>query len=94
MFTPNQAEIVLHLLHGFRENERDRPETLENMIEYLKHGKLPIRELAAAYLIRWVPEGRKILYDAGGSPAQLEQGYKEWKKLIPDGKLPARSSGR
>lgn len=82
MYTPNQAEIVLHLLHGFRENERARPETLEHLTEYLRHSKLPIRELASAYLNRLLPAGRKILYDAGGSPEQIKQGYGQWKKEI------------
>ncbi len=92
MFTPNQAEIVLHLLHGFRETERDRPETVDHMVEYLRHSQLPIRELASAYLNRWLPAGRKILYDAGGSQSQIDQGYQEWKKLIAT--RPTRPSGR
>jgi hypothetical protein len=90
MFTPNQAENVLRLLHGFPENERRRSETLDHLIENLRHPQPAIRELASYYLYLWIPEGRKILYDAGGSPAQIEQGYKEWKKLVPNGKLPAR----
>jgi hypothetical protein len=95
MYTPNQAEIVLTLLHGFRENDRNRATTYETLIEYLRHSKIAIRELASSYLNRWVPEGRtKILFDAGGSESQLRQGYDEWKKLVPNGKVPSSAPAR
>jgi hypothetical protein len=89
-FSDRQADIVLHLLHGFRDTDRNRPETYETLIEYLRNSKVPIRELASWYLQRWVPAGRGIAYDAGGNAKQIEQAYQEWKKLIPNGQLPPR----
>jgi hypothetical protein len=87
-YTAEQAEIVVQLLHGFRDSDRDRPETFETLIEYLRHRKRSVRELARWHLYRWVISGRSIPYDASASPEQLERAYKAWKTLIPDGKLP------
>src|SRR5262249_36041654 len=87
-YTQEQAEIVIQLLNGFRDSDRDRPETYETLIEYLRHRKRSVRELARWDLYRWVIGGRTIPYDAAASPEQLERAYKAWKELIPDGKLP------
>lgn len=88
-YTEREAESVLQLLHGFRDADRDRPETYELLIEYLHHSKLPIRELARWYLYRWVSAGRNIPYDPADQ-ASVSRAYKEWKKLVPDGQLPPR----
>lgn len=87
-YTPEQAEIVAQLLHGFKESDRDRAETYETLIEYLRHRKRSVRELARYHLYRWVIDGRKIPYDASLSAEQLDKAVKAWKELIPDGKLP------
>ncbi len=89
-YTPRQAETVLQLLHDFSADDRDRPETYETLIGYLRHAKPAVRELAKWYLYRWVPAGRNIAYDPAGSEAEQERGYQEWKKLIPNGKLPPK----
>lgn len=87
-YTPEQAEIVAQLLHGFKESDRDRAETYETLIDYLRHRKRSVRELARYHLHRWVIDGRKIPYDASYTPEQLDKAVKAWKELIPDGKLP------
>jgi hypothetical protein len=87
-YAPAQAEIVVQLLLGFRETDRERPETYETLIEYLRHRKRSIRELARWQLYHWVIAGRDIPYDASASDEDREKAYKAWKKLIPDGKLP------
>jgi hypothetical protein len=89
-YTPRQAETVLQLLHDFSIDDRDRPETYETLIGYLRHPQPAIRELAKWYLYRWVPAGRSIAYDPAGPEAQAERAYKEWKQLIPNGKLPPK----
>ena len=85
---PAQAETVMHLLHSFGEAEVASPSLYELLIEYLKNDKIGIRSLAYWHLIRLAPAGRKIAYDPAGSKEELLKGYAEWKKLIPDGKLP------
>jgi hypothetical protein len=64
------------------------PETYETLIAYLRHDKQPVRELAKWHLDRLAPAGRSIPFDAAAPPEEREKAYKEWKKLIPDGKLP------
>lgn len=89
-FTPAQADIVLRLLHSFGQKDLARPETYEVLIEFLRHDKLAIRELAEYHIYRLVPEGKKIVYNPAGTKAELETAYKEWKKLVPDGELPKK----
>lgn len=88
MLSTNQAEILLQMLHSFDEGARDRPETYETMIEYLRHDNMAIRELARWHLYRWAIAGRDIPYDAAAGKADLDKAYNAWKRLIPDGKLP------
>jgi hypothetical protein len=88
-----QAEIVMQLLHSFSEEDTAKPEVYETLIDYLKHPKQPIRELAYWHLVRLVPEGAKIPYDAAGKSDQLENAHRLWKQLIPEGKLPPRAGG-
>lgn len=87
-YTEREAETVMHLLHGFTEQDRALPQTYETLIEYLRFKKVPVRELAHWQLYRWVQAGRNIPYDAAGNEAALDKAYKAWKELIPQGQLP------
>ncbi|MBL8794940.1 MAG: hypothetical protein JNM56_13610 [Planctomycetia bacterium] len=89
-YSPAQAEIVLRLLHSFGEADLGRPETYEALIAYLKHDRVSIRELARWHLIRLVPAGKAIKYDAAGTPKDRDAAYAEWKKLVPEGELPKK----
>ena len=82
------AEIIMELLHPFSEKQKHEPETYETLIAYLNHDKLPIRELAYSHLVALVPQGVKIPYDPAGGVDNRDYSYQEWKKLIPQGKLP------
>lgn len=93
-YTPNQASVVLQLLHSFGENDLARPATYETLIDYLLHDKLAIRQLAKWHLDRLVPAGRGIAYDPAGPPDARHQAYDQWKKLVPNGKLPAEGKRR
>lgn len=88
-YTPNQARIVLQLLFGFTPAEIARPETYEVLIEYLRHDKPGIRNIAAWHLVRLVPAGKAIAWKPAGTPAEADQAYAAWKKLVPAGTLPA-----
>jgi hypothetical protein len=90
-YTPQQAETCLHLLHDFSRDDMDRPETYETLIAYLRHRQPAVRALAAWYLYRLAPAGQKIAYDPTGPEAEREKAYQEWKRLIPQGKLPSRA---
>jgi hypothetical protein len=89
-YSPAKAQIVLHLLHSMGEAQLGRPETYETLIDYLMHDKVPIRELAHWHLVRLVPLGGIITYDAGDSAEKRQQAFDRWKRLIPDGQLPPR----
>lgn len=87
-YTPNQADVVMHLLHTPGPAQLADPSLWEAGIEYLKSDKVAIRQLAAFHLYRLVKDAKKIKYDPAGSKEQLEAAYKEWKKLVPDGSVP------
>ena len=57
----------------------------------LRHSKPAIRTLAAGYLYRLAPAGKTIAYSPLGSEDERDKAYKEWKALIPFGKLPPKA---
>jgi hypothetical protein len=89
-FSVGQADIVLNLLQGFSAKDLGRTETYQTLINFLRHDKLAVRELAAWALYRLVPQGKSISYDAAGTEEQRRQGQAEWRALIPQGQLPPR----
>jgi hypothetical protein len=82
------AEIVLHLFHGFSTGQLENPEAIANLVNYLRHSDLPVRELAYLQLRMLVPAGRKIPFDPAGRRPQRDRALEEWKKLIPAVKAP------
>jgi hypothetical protein len=91
-YSPAHAAIILQLLHSFGDEDLARPETYEVLIAYLDHEQLAIRYLANWHLIRLVPAGKKINYQALAPKETREQAIAEWKKLIPTGKLPPKTT--
>jgi hypothetical protein len=87
-YTAKQAEVVMGLLHTLSNRDLDRPETYSRLIDYLRQDTPAIRELAHWHLIRLVPKGSKIPFDALGNADSLDRAYQAWKKLIPEGSLP------
>ena len=88
MFTANQAEIVMQLLHSFGDSDLAKPATYETLIDYLVHEKLAVRELAKFHLYRLVPAGKDIAYDPAGAAEERTKAHDKWHTLIPNGKLP------
>jgi hypothetical protein len=90
-YTAAQADTLLQLLHGLSdEHDRNRPESYETLIAYLRHPKLAVRQLAIMQLLSWVPQGQSISYDPAGTEVERERRYQAWRKLIPAGVVPAR----
>jgi hypothetical protein len=87
-YSPALAETVMQLLHSPFDDKL--PETYEVLIGYLRHEKLPVRELARWHLQRLAPGIKDIPYDAAGTDEEREKAYREWKKRIPDGSLPPK----
>jgi hypothetical protein len=87
-YTPIQAKSLIHLLNGIEAAKRTEPSTYEILIHGLNHSKVPMRELARWHLVRLVPDGKVIVYDAGADEAQRQRAIQEWRRLIPEGELP------
>jgi hypothetical protein len=83
------AEIVVALLHDFKEVDKRRPSTYEALVSYLNHPKMAIRELGYFHLRR-LAAGLKEApnYDASWPSDRREKAAKEWEDLIAKGKLP------
>lgn len=89
-FSKHHSATVLQLLHSAFAPEE--PETYEALIEYLRHDRLAIRELAWRHLSRYVPEDIAVPYDPAATPDKRAKAYEAWKLLIPSGSLPARKA--
>jgi hypothetical protein len=89
-FAPGEAEIVLQLLHRFGPRDLAQPETYEALINYLASPKVAVRELGHWHLVRLVPAGKSIPFDAGATPDTRAAAQAAWRKLIPPGELPKR----
>jgi len=89
-YTPNQASATLNLLHSYGEEDLARPETYEMLMDYMESDKQAMRGLAYWHLSRLVPEGKKFNYEPQDSKEKREAALKEWRKLIPAGKLPPK----
>jgi hypothetical protein len=92
-YRSSTAETIMVLIHGYPQESWTKPETYEQLIEYLLSDKLPIRELAN-WNLSLQPATReiaqKIPYDPAGGQDQRVAAHDEWKKYIPDGKLPTK----
>jgi hypothetical protein len=89
-FPPAHAVIILNLLHSFSDEQLARPELYEVLIDYLDHERLVVRALANWHLIRLAPEGKKIEFKPLDDKEKREEAIRQWKKLIPPGKLPPK----
>jgi hypothetical protein len=90
-FSAEQAEIVVQLLRPFPVTDINQPATYEALIAYLSNDKLAIRELAYDKLEMLAPvEAKEVPFDPAWDNDRREKAAREWKRRIPDGKLPAR----
>lgn len=87
-YTPTQAKNLIYLFNGIEADKLKRPETYEVLIGALNHNKMAVRELAHWHLIRLVPDGKSIAYDAAGPEMQRLQAIAAWRRLVPEGELP------
>ena len=86
--SPAHAEIIVDLLHSPGEADQARPETYEALIEYLKHDRQAVRELAYWHLFRLVEGAEKIPYNPADPPEQLQTACEKWRQFVPAGSVP------
>jgi hypothetical protein len=86
--SPVQAKNRLHLLVGFTDEEHREPGTYELLLAFLNHQKLGIRHLAHWHLVRLVPQGAQIGFDAAAPAEERARAVARWRALIPEGRLP------
>jgi hypothetical protein len=87
-YTPTQAKNLIHLFNGIQKDRLRQPDTYEMLIDALNHPKMAGRELARWHLVRLVPDGKSITYDAAAPEAERTRAVEAWRKLVPPGELP------
>jgi hypothetical protein len=92
-YTPEQAEIVMRLLHEISPQELQKKETWASLVEFLRNDKPAIRQLAFFHLFRLVPEARLSKYNPLGDSTKRESAYAAWQQLLRDNKLPPMGPG-
>lgn len=76
------AEAMLQLLHSPFDPEA--PETYSALLAYLRHPRTAVREMARWHLDRYLPEGKKISFDATADEATRDRAIQAWKTLIEE----------
>jgi hypothetical protein len=93
-YSEQQAETALMLLHGFAEPTTTDPATYQTVIAALSSDRVGIRELAIWRLAWLDPEGAaRINFRPGETDMNRERAIAEWKRRIPEGKLPPGKNG-
>jgi hypothetical protein len=92
-YSKEKAEIIIRLLHSVSEADAAKPKTYQDLISYLDHDNLAIRQLAFWHLSFLVPEGaQQIVYDPAADAEQRKPACEQWKKLLANGKVLPRPS--
>jgi len=82
-FRRADAESVLELLDGLTLEELRQRETYDTLLDYLKHHRIEVRELAYAHLLTILGEDeKKPSYNPAGTSEQIKQGAEEWQKYL------------
>jgi hypothetical protein len=88
-YTPTKAALACKLMRPLPAEELGRAATYQELIGYLDHENLLVRDLAFWHLANLVPEGpRKIPYDPVGDDQRRRQAVELWRKLVPPGTVP------
>jgi hypothetical protein len=81
-YTDKQIVTIRQLLQGFQGPQWAEPAVQASVVDYLLHDKLLIRQLACSLLLRKMPEGKDIGYDAGADVRKRELACEEWRALV------------
>ncbi len=88
-YDPIDAKAVFDLLHAFYYlDAQSQPEVIDALINYLRHPKLAVRELAFWHLLR-SPAGRvQLNYNATWDQERRDKAVDEMRRLRRENKLP------
>lgn len=88
-YSDRLAEETMTLLHGFPESAANDPATFDALFVMLRSERVGERELAYWRLSQLDPEGAaRNRFHPGDPVDQRERAIGEWRRRIPEGKLP------
>lgn len=92
-YPKEQVHLVLRLLQSYSREAIARADTYQELIRYLEHDNLAVRELGHWHLFNLVFEkARAIPYDAAADAVKRQENVRRWQKEIPPGTVPVRFS--
>ncbi|MBS0266010.1 MAG: hypothetical protein JSS02_29025, partial [Planctomycetes bacterium] len=89
-FPPDDAETVFRLLQGYEQDDARDKLISTQLVEWMGHSELAIRELAFNQVYRLTGKTRD--YQADGSPAKLQSSLRSWREHVKrdGGLIPAQ----
>jgi hypothetical protein len=85
-YAHDKAVLACKLMRPLPPADLDRPETYQELIGYLDHENLLIRDLAFWHLSNLVPD--RPPFDPAGDEKHRRQAIEQWKKRVPPGSVP------
>jgi hypothetical protein len=88
-YAREKATLACKLLQLLPAASLARAETYQELIGYLDHENLLVRDLAFWHLANLAEEGpRQIAYDPAGDAEHRRPAVGQWHKLVPPGTVP------
>ncbi len=86
-FYPEEVDVVYRLIWGYQEDDARSKQTTEQLIDWLEHDRLAVRELAWFY-VKSLTNRKLEVFDARANPMHLNAAVQKIRKLIEkDGTL-------
>ncbi len=86
-FYPQEVDVVYRLIWGYQEQDARSKQTSEQLVDWLEHDRLAVRELAWFY-IKSLTNRKLEVFDARGTPMHINAAVQKIRKILEkDGTL-------
>lgn len=98
-FYPEEVDVVYRLIWGYQDQDARSKQTSEQLVGWLEHDRLAVRELAW-YYIKSLTNRKLEVFDARGTPMHINAAVQKIRKilekdgtLLPPLPMPAKAGG-
>ncbi len=86
-FYPEEVDVVYRLIWGYQEQDARSKQTSEQLVDWLEHDRLAVRELAW-YYIKSLTNRKLEVFDARGTPMHINAAVQKIRRILEkDGTL-------
>lgn len=86
-FYPQEVDVVYRLIWGYQEQDARSKQTSEQLVDWLEHDRLAVRELAWFY-VKSLTNRKLEMFDARGTPMHISAAVQKIRKILEkDGTL-------